>query len=398
MNDTIRLGRIAGIPVGVNWTVLAIGGLIAWSLAGRVLPGTVAGLDPLAYWLTAVVVAALFLVSLLAHELAHAVVARRNGLEVDGITLWLLGGVARLRGEATSPGADARIAAVGPLASLAVAGLAFGAATVLGQLVLEGPSALVVVGAQWLTVVNVVLALFNLLPGSPLDGGRVVRAAVWAWRGDRLAATRVASGLGRLLGYGLVVVGAAESLVGADLGGLWSIVLGLFLASAAGLERQQAEIADALEAVTVGTVMSRDLPGAPAMLTLDVFIDQVLPGTRATTWVVTDADGEPTGLLGVERLRGITRSDSRAMRLAALATPLAVLPRSTPGEGLVALLGRLDLDDAGVRAVVEDADGRVIGFVLPEDVARAVEVGRLRPRDGRERDARNGRPAPDANR
>jgi len=177
MNDTIRLGRIAGIPIGVNWTVIGIAALMAWSLAGRLLPGEVPGLDPAAYWAAGAGVAVLFLASLLAHELAHAVVARRNGIGVDGITLWLLGGVARLRGEARTPGAEARIAIVGPLTSLAVGAVAFAVAAGLGRLDLAGPPALAVVAAQWLAVVNVVLGVFNLIPGAPLDGGR--RPATW---------------------------------------------------------------------------------------------------------------------------------------------------------------------------------------------------------------------------
>lgn len=396
MNDSIRLGRVAGIPIGVNWTVLAIGGLITWTLAGRLLPGTVPGLEPLAYWATGLGVAALFLASLLAHELAHAVVARRNGLEVEGITLWLLGGVAKLRGEAATPGADARIAAVGPAASFVIAGVAWVAATALGGLDLAGPAALLVVGAQWLSVVNLVLGGFNLLPGAPLDGGRVARAVVWAWRGDRLLATRVATGLGRLLGAGLIVMGAAEIVIGADLGGLWSIVLGIFLASAAGLERRQAEVVDALAGATVGQAMSRELPLAPASLTADAFVEHLLPGSRASTWVVIGPDGEPAGLLPLERLGRLKRPASREVRIGALAIPLADLATTTVGEPLVELLGRLDEDETGARAKVVDDEGRIAGFVLPEDVARAVEVGRLRPRTRAGRGGPTGRTAPDA--
>jgi Zn-dependent protease len=382
VNDTIRLGRIAGISIGVNWSVLAIAWLISWSLSGRLLPGQVPGLSELAYWLVGVGVAVLFFASLLGHELAHAVVARRNGLEVEGITLWLLGGVAKLRGEARTPGAEARIAIVGPLASLAVAGVSWLVATGLDSLALTDAALLIVVAAQWLTVVNIVLAVFNLLPGAPLDGGRVARAVVWAIQGDRLTATRVASLLGRLLGYGLALFGVVEIVVGTDLGGLWSIVLGFFLAGAAGVERRQAEILDALDGVPVAAVMMADPPVAPGSLTIDAFIDHALPGTRTSTWLITGPDGTAVGVLGLERLSKLGQHAERELRLADLATPITELARTTPDEPLVDLLERVDLEETGARAVVV-RDGRVVGLVLPEDIARAIEVGRLGPRAGR---------------
>src|SRR5918998_1061086 len=169
MTASLRFGRIAGIPVGANWSALLIAALIAWSLAGRLLPAQVPGLDPAAYWLAAGLGAGLFLASLLAHELGHAVVARRAGLRVRGITLWLLGGVAQLEDEPATPRDELRVAVVGPAVSLALAagfGLAAAALAVAG-----GPAVAVAVAA-WLAVGNAPLALFNLVPAAPLDGGR----------------------------------------------------------------------------------------------------------------------------------------------------------------------------------------------------------------------------------
>ena len=173
MTASLRFGRIAGIPVGANWSALLIAGLIAWSLAGRLLPAQVPGLAPAAYWLAGAAGAGLFLGSLLAHELGHALVAQRAGLKVRGITLWLLGGVAQLEDEPASPRDELRVAIVGPAVSLALAvgsGLA-----ALGLSVLGGPAVAVAIAA-WLAVGNAALALFNLLPAAPLDGGRVLRA------------------------------------------------------------------------------------------------------------------------------------------------------------------------------------------------------------------------------
>lgn len=202
MLASIRMGTILGIPLSVNWSVLLVGWLIAFSLAGQVLPAQVPDLSAGLYWAAGGVVALLFFGSLLAHELSHAVVARREGLSVSGITLWLLGGVARLEGHPPSPGAEARIAGAGPLASL---GLALGFGVVALGIALVPASdltALAFASAAWLSFVNLILAVFNLLPGAPLDGGRIARAVLWRLGRDKLRATRLATGLGQLLGYG----------------------------------------------------------------------------------------------------------------------------------------------------------------------------------------------------
>ncbi len=379
MNDTIRLGPLAGIPVGVNWTVIGIGALMAWSLAGRVLPGEVPGLAAAAYWAAGIGVALLFLASLLAHELAHAVVARRNGLEVEGITLWLLGGVAKLRGEARTPGAEARIAIVGPLASLTIAGAAFAASVGLGALALEGPFALAVVAAQWLALVNLLLGVFNLIPGAPLDGGRIAKAVVWRWRGDALTATRAASGLGTAVGWGLAGLGIAEVALFGNLAGLWSIVLGWFIAGAAGAERDQAEALDALAGLRVADVMTHEPPRAPASLTVDAFADHMAPSARSSTWVLTGPGGEIASVLGLESVRRVGRGRARETRLGDLAVPVERLPVTTPDELVPALLERLAGAPVGTRVAVID-EGALVGLLLPEDLSRAIEIGRLRPR------------------
>jgi Zn-dependent protease len=376
MRDSIRLGRIAGVPVGLDWTVLLVAWLIAWSLASRVLPLEVPGQASVACWAAALVVAALFFASLLAHELAHAVVAGRQGLQVEGITLWLLGGVARLRGEARSPGAEALIAGVGPLTSLALAVpcLALGA-------VLESAEAapLVAASASWLGRVNFIIGLFNLLPGAPLDGGRLARAVFWKLRGDGLQATVWATFLGRLLGYLLVALGCVELFVDVDLGGLWFIVLGIFLVIAAGSERRQAELSAALADIWVGDAMVVDPPILPAGLTVDVLAD-TLPDRKDApgTWLVAGPDGTIVGILGTEQVGGLSPERQRTTRVSDRTTGLESLPVAAPDERLLDLLERLP-DEADLRAVVR-ADGRIAGLVTPASVARVVEAHQGRRR------------------
>ena len=197
MKQTMPLGRVAGIRIGAHWSVLVMVVLIAWLLGAQVLPGLVPHEPAVAYWAVAVPGAVTFIAALLAHELAHSLVARRYGVPVTSITLWALGGVSELGGEPPHARADLLIAAAGQATSLA-AGLVFGG---IAAVVRAGDGPVIAVAALgWLAVMNVFLAVFNLLPGAPLDGGRILRAALWMRHGDRARATQTAATAGRVLG------------------------------------------------------------------------------------------------------------------------------------------------------------------------------------------------------
>ncbi|MHB8614400.1 MAG: site-2 protease family protein, partial [Candidatus Dormibacteraceae bacterium] len=186
MAATVRLGRVAGIEVGLHWSLAIVFAVIVWTLAAQVLPSVVPDQPQSAYWIASSIAGLLFYMSLLSHEMGHALVARRLGVEVDGITLWIFGGVARLRGEAATPGMEAKIAIAGPLVSLALA-ILFGAAT-LALDATSGPP-LIEGGCAWLAGSNAILLVFNLIPAFPLDGGRLLRAWLWQQRKDRYRAT-----------------------------------------------------------------------------------------------------------------------------------------------------------------------------------------------------------------
>jgi Zn-dependent protease len=237
MRASIRLGRFFGIPVGLSWSVLLIAGLLTFSLGATLLPASAAGYSDAVYYVAAVAAAVLFFGSLLAHELAHAVVARSHGVEVDGITLWLLGGVAQLRSEAPSARAELQIAAVGPATSLALAA-AFGIAA-LGADIFMLP-ALVVAVLAWLALINGVLAVFNLLPAAPLDGGRVLAGVLWASHGDRWRAAETAAKAGRVVGFGLIAFGLLGFFVPVPYGGPWTALIGWFVVSTAAAEEAHA--------------------------------------------------------------------------------------------------------------------------------------------------------------
>ena len=372
MEQDIRLGRIAGIPVGVNWSVLFIVALVVWELSALVLPAYVAGRPTAEYWVVGSVATVLLFSSLLLHETSHAVVAKREGVGVRRITLWLFGGVSELEGEALSPGADFRIAVVGPLTSFALGGMFWLIALALQP---DHGSTVASAAAGWLGWTNLLLGAFNLLPGAPLDGGRVLRAALWRRRGDRASAAASASRAGVALGYGLMVLGVVEFIAG-YLAGLWFVFLGLFLLQAARAEGGQEALRAAVTAVTVGEVMTPDpVTFAPTMSVADLLNTQI-HHYRFNTFPLTTSDGEFRGLATMRRVARVPPEERARTRLIDVACPLDTVPVAAPGDPIADLLARMGASPDGRGLVF--SDGRLVGIVSPSDVARFVQLRLLR--------------------
>jgi len=220
VTSSIRLGRVFGIEIGFNWSLVFIFALVVWTLATNILPIEAPGYPPLLYWLISAAGAVLFYACLLAHELSHALVAQRNGVKVAGITLWLFGGVSKLEGEPTSARSEALIAGVGPLMSFAVALVAF-----VLSFVTSG-SILVSALFAWLTFVNVLLGLFNLVPAFPLDGGRLLSSLLWWRSGSRQSGVHNAVRVGRVFAYLMIAAGVLELFLGSVASGIWTAFLG----------------------------------------------------------------------------------------------------------------------------------------------------------------------------
>ena len=380
MNETLPLGRIAGVRVGLHWSVLVIVVLVTVALAHGEFPAAHPGYSAVQYWALALLAAVVFLVSLLAHELAHAVVARRNGVQFDGITLWMLGGAARLHSEAATPAAELRIAAVGPLTSLLAGGVLAGVAAGLDALHASG---LVVEAVAWLSAINILLAVFNALPAAPLDGGRLLRAYLWHRTGDRLRATRGASAAGRALGWFMVLTGFAAVLFGHNLSGLWLALIGWFLISAATAEARQAETRSVLGGVPVSRVMTPNPVTVPDTATLTDFLAEGPFGQyRHSAFPVLGADGSVVGLLTVRRV-GMASAQTRASTtVGEVMRPLGDVVVAAPEEPALDLLPRLEMSPVR-RAVVLD-EGRLVGILTVADITRALawptEPAQTRPR------------------
>ena len=353
--------------MGLHWSLAIVFILIVWTLAGQILPSVVPGQQQSAYWLVSVLAVVLFYVSLLSHEMGHALVARRLGVKVDGITLWLFGGVARLRGDAATPGTEVKIAIAGPLVSLVLSAL-FGAATFAldatsGPPLLEG-------GLAWLAGTNAMLLLFNLIPAFPLDGGRLLRAWLWHRSGDRYRATSSAARLGRVCAFLMIGLGLVSLFINSALSGLWLIFLGWFLWSAARSEESQVLMRGALSGLRVADLMSHDPATAPGWITVDEFMRSYVPGRHATAYPIKTFDGALDGLVTVTRLAKVPPEERHLKRVRDVGTGMDAVAKASPGEPVTAVLERMSPADEGQMLVIDG--GQLVGLLSPADIARAV--------------------------
>ena len=365
MRDSITIGRIAGISVGINWSWLIVFALIAWTLAVSIFPSTNPGLADGVYVAMAIIAALLFFTSLLLHEYGHALQARRDGMEIEGITLWLFGGVAKFRGMFPSAGAEFRIAIAGPLVSLLL-GLLF-----LGIPMLVGLPAVVDGVLFWLGSINLALLVFNLLPALPLDGGRILRSILWYARGEFASATRLAAGIGRGFGYLFVVAGVAALVFASPVTGIWLAFVGWFLLQAAGAEDRFVAAREALGGLRVRDVMARDPVTAPAGITLGQFMDGVAWSRPYTTYPVTD-NGEVVGLLQFRRVAEVPRAEWDRRTVRDCMIPRDEVPVVEQDDELVMAAGEVAEHEVN-RALVLDA-GRLVGLLSVTDVARALQM------------------------
>jgi Zn-dependent protease/CBS domain-containing protein len=366
VESTFRLGRVAGIEIGVNWSWLLVVVLVVWSLASGVFPKTNPGLSDGAYLAMAVAAAALFFASLFLHELGHALQARREGVEIDGITLWVFGGVARFKGMFPSAGAEFRIAIAGPLVSL-VLGLAFLAFSLLVPLPPEIDGV-----CFWLGYINLSLLAFNLLPALPLDGGRVLRAALWARKKDFAAATRIAARLGGLFGQLMIVSGLFLVIFVGAFGGVWLAFIGWFLLMAAAAEQGMAEARTALAGLRVADVMVRNPVVVDPDLTLDRFIDDVFFRHRHTAYPVVAADGTVLGIVSFRHVAEVDRADWPRLTVRDRMLPLDRVVVLDAGMDLSEALTELAQNDLGRALVV--SDGRLVGLLSITDASRLLEL------------------------
>jgi Zn-dependent protease len=370
--SSIPLGRVHGIPVGAHWSTFVAVIVIAQVVAVSVLPQAAPGQSPLAYWTAGVLAALAFMASLLVHELAHALTANRLGVGVRRIDLWLLGGVSQLSAAPATPRAEFLISVAGPGASALTGGLAFGAGTALAA---WGAPAVVVSPVLWLAVANGVLAVFNLVPAAPLDGGRVLAAAVWWRTGDERRGTKAAAVAGRAFGVALAALGLTQVFAGV-LTGLWLVLMGVYLTVSSTAEESSNEVRHRLGTTLVRDVMTRDPQIAPGWWTVEAFLRRLSSRPHQRVFPVASFDGTAAGVVSLVELAGAR--DPRNTRIADVCRTLPGVQTAAPQERLLDVLARTSLGQRrGVVLVLRD--DHVEGLVGPEDVAWALELTRAVP-------------------
>jgi Zn-dependent protease len=362
---SVRVGRLAGIPIGIQPLWLAIVALITWSLGAVYYPDAVSGIAPAAAYALGLLSALLLFASILLHELGHALVARRHGVEIEEIDLWLLGGVARMTGQPRVAGDELRFALAGPAVTLVIAVL-FGAIAV--ALPASSPAALKAV-VEYQAFVNAAILVFNLLPAFPLDGGRVARALLWGWTGDLGRATAAAAAIGRGLGFGMIALGVFATAAGA-VGGLWLALVGFFVVVAARAEEGGLRVRTAFEGREAGRLMSYPAVTVPAGATVEEAVDGFFVRHRYSAFPVLDGD-RLVGLIdvgAVERVPAARRRTTTAGEIALYDKGLLVDEHQDVAE----LLERPVFQRVGRAIVVGERGG--VGILSITDVNRALRA------------------------
>jgi Zn-dependent protease len=362
-----RVARVHGIDVRVDVSAFVIVVLLTLGLSAGALPSLAPGYATFEYWLAGSLTALLFLAGLLGHELSHSLAALRRGIRVRDITLWLLGGIATIEDEPDDPRDELAIALAGPLTSttIGIVGLSIAAAAAG-----VGASPLFVATAAWLGSINLFLALFNLVPAAPLDGGRVLRAWLWKRHGDRARATRSAARAGVTFAHILFALGVIELLLGAGISGVWAILLGWFLLGAAHAEEERVDVEEKLRGVRIADVMTPDPVTAPASITIDELLDAYVLRHRRTSFPLEEK-GRIVGLATLARCRAVNPRLRAGVAVKEVAWPLSDVTTAQPRELLNDVLRRVSGGDG--RILVFDAS-RLVGIVSPTDVARVLDV------------------------
>lgn len=354
LTGSISLGRLAGAALRIHWSAVLVAAILAIGLGGDL------GAIP------AVIGVIAFFVSILGHEIAHAVVARHYGVGTTSIELWALGGVARLDREPDTARAEGWIAAAGPLASVVIGVVTFSAA--LGASRFGAPDTVVTV-LGWLGIVNVALGVFNLLPGAPLDGGRIVKAVRWAMHGNRYRAMREAGHAGRVIGWGLGALGLG--LMMTDRPGLWLAITGLFIAINARAEIAFADVSERLEGVTVGELTWFGVAETGTDMDADSMIWQRSRLGGAGAVAVRGDDGELGGLVLEDQLWAVPAEQRPWVMLTSLMAPFSRLAQADPDDELASVLPKLN----PLRPIVTVwRDGRLLGVVPPKALRQKLQL------------------------
>jgi len=360
----IQIARVFGIPVLVHFSWVVVFALIAWTLATGYFPEHDPNLPVTSYWARGLVASLFFFLSILLHELGHSYVAVRNGLRIESITLFIFGGVARLGSDPKDGGTEFRMAAAGPLVSLMLAAVFYGA----GSLPFVGGATRAV--SRYLSFINIVVAVFNLVPAFPLDGGRLMRGLLWRRLG-RVKATRAAATAGTLFAYFLILTGAMSLLRGASVGGIWQILIGWFLKEAAVNAYRQVRLDETLSEVTVGDAMVKNVDTLPAETSVAEAAREHFMRTGYGAYPVVRGD-QVVGLLTLRDVLKMSPEERETTSVQGAMIPLRDELVAAPGDPVLEALARMSGSSLGRLLVLDD--GHLVGVLSPGAVLRQLKL------------------------
>ena len=358
---SIRLGRVFGIPIGLHYTWFIVFVLVTGLLARSRFPHMFDDWSQLQYWGVATATSLLFFASILAHELGHSVVALRYGIQVKSITLFVFGGVARIARDAPKPGIEALIALAGPAVSLALGGISLGI-----FFLFRDSSESVAAMSLWLGSINIMVAVFNLIPGFPLDGGRVFRAVVWGIGGNFVKATKISSLVGRAVGYLFIIFGLVLGFWTQDIfNGLWIAFIGWFLASAASQSYTQVAMREALKGLHVREMMTQDVPIIPRRLDLRTLVESHIFYSGRRFFLVGE-NGSWDGLVSLQDIKNVPQGKWSDTRVGDIMVPASKVATVCPDDE--ALQAMEIMDETDVNQVLVKENEEVIGLVGRENI------------------------------
>jgi len=360
MYAEMKIGRIAGVPIAIHHSWLIIAVLLTLSLATH-FRATNDTWQPEAVWFWAAVAALLFFVSIVLHELSHAAVARSRGVPVKSVTLFALGGIAQIERDAADAKTEFWMGIVGPLTSAAIGAFCLGFALTFGWTPGTEPVQPLLAVLKWLGYINLMLALFNMIPGFPMDGGRVLRAVLWWKNGNLLAATRVAARVGEIVAMGFIFLGVMQFFLGAGFGGLWLAFIGWFLLGACRGNYQQLEAIEALRGLTVGDLMARDCPSVPGHTNLREFVEDYVIRMGRRCFIVREDDETPEGIITPDEVKAVNNRRWPFETVENVMRPLVSLPTISARAPAAEALERMLREDLRQLSVLDE--GELTGII-----------------------------------
>ena len=370
MKAHIKLGRIFGVAVGLHYSWIIIALLVTLSLRSQFAVDH-PNWDASTTWAIAIITGLLFFVSILLHELSHAAVAKMRGIPVRAITLFALGGVAQIEKDAADAKSEFWMGIIGPIASMLIGVVCLVLAWLLGWSFAAEPVSPPAAMFMWLGYINIALAIFNMIPGFPLDGGRVLRAVVWWVTGDANRSTRIASGVGQFVAIGFILLGILRVFSGAGFGGLWIAFIGWFLLEAARASGAQVEITERLTGVRVGDVMAQQFPIVDANANLQTFVQEHLLPTGHRCFVVSE-QGRPAGIITPHEVKAIDRARWPYTTVGDVMRSLESLRTVGPDRPVAEALEMMGREDVNQMPVVQE--GKLAGIISRAHILRVLQT------------------------